>query len=368
MKKEDKIMLARMLDFSLNMENYAVATVKVIARQYQKSADEIIQTLNRLTKAANGTDKLAFSIKRNNELLAMVESMVAEANRYLASVTGDAIAAGGEYAYLEHNKIVSWDGLATDFNTVTLGASQIKQLMTDVPIGSKTLEQWTGSLWPHIDTIKNEATKGLIKGSSYEKITRITTGLLSGVPKQSIETIVKTYLQGINVKAQTDVYEANKDIVKKVEWSALLERGNSKTGRGTCSRCQSLDGMQWKVDDYNRPPCPLHARCRCMLTPVTISWDELGFDGGKMERTYRPWTERDAKGNLLKTGMEQGSYEDMWRKRGKKWQDNAIGPVRAELVRSGALDFNKMVVLTNNQAKKLGSKYLVGDLINIEDL
>jgi len=170
------------------------------------------------------------------------------------------------------------------------------------------------------------------------------------------------------VKAQTDIYEANRDIVTKVKWSALLERGNSKTGRGTCARCQSLDEMEWKVDDYNRPPCPLHARCRCLLSPITKSWDELGFDSKVMSKKYRPWTDRDKKGKLVNTGIEDGSYKDWWLKHSKQWQDNAIGPVRAELVREGSLDFNKMVVLTTGQARKLGGNYLVGDLINIEDL
>ena len=76
-----------------------------------------------------------------------------------------------------------------------------------------------------------------------------------------------------------------------MRWTAVLEGGYKKTGRGTCLRCAALDGTVYKLDE-KKPQMPLHPRCRCIWLPETKTFRELGVDWDEIQETSRPYTIR----------------------------------------------------------------------------
>jgi len=161
-------------------------------------------------------------------------------------------------------------------------------------------------------------------------------------------TIARTYIQTANVAAQMAVYEANDDLVKGWRWSSVLEPGYSKSGRGTCLRCASLDGQVFELG--RGPNIPLHARCRCVAIPVTKTWRELGIDRDEIEQAVRPYTIRpdqniDAGGmrTIIESGRHQGDYGTWWAKQDRAFRVNAVGPGRFELLESGKVSFGDLV-------------------------
>ena len=338
MTPEQEIQLMRMVDVRQRLDVFEAGVLKELEKTYKSLTKDLMKILS----SQKSTD---FSKQRAAALLEDTKALTAIIANTIAGTTAEAVGVAGSYSYAQMNDIVSWDNRVEGFNAIALSAAQITQLVIEQPLGGKTLQEWMGSAFLDIDTILPEIQKGYVRGEAFAKITsRIDNILMGNQPKQHIESVVKTYIQSMNVKAQQDVYEANKGVVKKVEWSALMEGGNTKTGRGTCPRCQALDGQQWIVDDYSRPNCPLHVRCRCLLSPITLTWRELGFGVDEMEDVYKPWTIRVGKQRDLDDyGWTDDNYADWWKSRSKEFQNSAIGPRRADLVRSGAIEFQDII-------------------------
>lgn len=344
MTRQEEIVLARMVNMRNTLDGFETAALKSLEATYAKLTEELLDQV----KLAQGKTARLWT---NTRLISLLEETQLMHSAILAEISGqttEAVVASGAYSYDQMNNITSWDGQVSGFNSISLTANQMKQLVTEQTLGGKVLADWIGSaLLPDIDNIKSEIAAGYIRGEGYAKIvSRLENALLISKGSQKardLETIVKTYIQSMNVKAQQDVYEANKEVVKQVEWTAIMENGSTKTGRGTCPRCIALDGQRWGTTDYSRPSCPLHARCRCMLIPVTKTWKDLGFDVEEMEDAYQPWTIRGAKGSILDYGHTDMSYGQWWHTRDKAFQDNAVGVRRADLIREGKLAIPDMV-------------------------
>jgi hypothetical protein len=356
MTRQEEIVLARIMDMRSRLDVFEEAALKDLKVTYKTAADKLLNEV----KAAKGKSARLWT---NSRLIAMLEEaqlMHQAITENLSTKAAGYIAEAGAFSYKQINNITSWDGRVKDFDNVSMGIGSIKQLVTEQTLSGKKLDEWIGSaLAPDIDEIKAAITTGRIQGKGFAAVVSRLQNELS-IPKGSkdakdLESVVKTYVQSMAVKAQEDVYAANKDIVEKVEWSAILEAGNTKTGRGTCPRCIALDGSQWETDDYSRPPCPLHVRCRCILLPVTKTWREMGFDIDEMEKAYSPWFVKDEKGKKIEQGRTDMSYHEWFASRGPQFQDNAIGPRRAQLYREGKL---QLVDMVDNK----------GNLILLEDL
>ncbi len=356
MTRQEEITLARMVEMRKKIDKFEDSVLIDLEKTYKNAAESLLNQV----KAAKGKSARLWT---NTRLIAMLEEtqlMHQTIVQQLSTKSAGYIADAGVFSYKEMNNIVSWDGRVQGFNNVSLSKTQMQQLVTNQKLGGKTLNEWMGSvLEPDIDTIKANISTGLIAGEGYSKVVSRLQNALS-LPKGSkeardMESVVKTYMHSVNVKAQQDVYEANSSVVKQVEWSAILESGYTKSGRGTCPRCIALDGQRWATTNYNRPPCPLHVRCRCILVPITKTWRELGIDVDEMEDVYQPYVLRDKKGNALFYGNTDKTYGEWWKTQSKQFQDNSIGPRRAELVRSGLIDIPDLV---DN----------VGNLILLEDL
>ncbi len=334
--------------------------LKSMLKTYRAATKEILTDLSVMTRSLPAGH---FNLKRAKSLLRETLMMSDAIQKQLANdITGMSVEAG-LYSYPEMNNIVSWDGRVAGFNNVAVSATQLNTLITTVPAGGHVLEEWVNRTFADsVGKIADEIKVGYVKGEGYPKLVKRLTKEFGMIERDAI-TLARTYVQTINVKAATDVYEANSDVVDRVEWCAIMENGNVKTGRGTCPRCSALDSKTWRVDDKSKPPCPLHARCRCYLAPVTKTWEELGFDGGEMEDVYRPWVKRAEKSinvggvPILDYGFTDKNYADWWATRSRKFQNNAVGLVRANLIRDKNIAYQSIV------DDKTGRLFTLEDLI-----
>ena len=357
--REEEIIMARTMDMLNKVHTFESAMIKGLTKQYKQMVKDLTREIE---EAYRLKPHRYWTNKRLVNLLAEAQLMIKALDAKLVATLAGSIAEIGVFSYAETNAIMSWDGKVNGFNNFALSREQIVQLVTTQKMGGKTMSEWVGStLSGDFDTIKKGILQGQMKGYGYSKTLRGLTAAL-GLKKgdhaiRHLETVIKTYTQTMAVKAQQDVYESNKEIIPEVEWSAIMENGNTSTGKGTCPRCMALDGQTWATDNYNRPACPLHGRCRCMLLPKEKTWEELGFENvAELEEEYKPWTIRSEETqDVLFWGGIKGNYVDWWKTQSKRFQNNAIGPRRAELVRSGKVAFKNLV---DND----------GNLINIKDL
>ncbi len=301
----------------------------------------------------------------------MIRVLTDKLTKPIAQATGEA----GAFSYKDTNRILSWDDRVPGYDNVSRSATQIASMVQDEKLGGKYLDDWLWSAMREENSaLKAETASAMIRGTGYKELMtelggRYDNMLSAKGNKQNIETVTKSYIQSANAMAHEEIYEANKDVMEGVEWSAIMENGNVTTGRGTCPRCAALDGA--KYDSVAKAPnCPLHPRCRCMLLPITKSWKELlgdDFDIPEMEEVYNKWYIRSPGRKILQKGTIEGNYADWWLTRGKKFQDESVGPTRANMIRQGDILMADLVDKHGNLIllKDFGAKTITIKPINV---
>ncbi len=348
---KDLIILSRSVKLRYQLDQYEDKALNEILRSVDVARRNIVKQMrsSRYVKQFSGvyTEYDQKTILLVNELDKLTLGIRSELKKSIA----DASTVAGENVLPEHNDILSFGGRVADFSFVRLTADQIRSMVTDVPVGGVLLSEWvdrtvSGRLK---DGIKKEVMAGMFAGSGYPGIIKRVNQMMGDETKRNVTTLVRTYVQNINVSASESVYKANADVLKGLQWSAVLEPGYSGTGRGTCVRCQALDGTVYAVNEPH-PPIPLHGRCRCILVPKTKTWRELGLDIDEIEEEYRPYTVRPNKNidtggkrTILEHGFHGGSYASWFEDQGEKFKINAVGPGRYELLKSGKIKFSDMV-------------------------
>jgi hypothetical protein len=319
--------------------------------QYEDAV--IADMLKTVRAAVSDVQKQLFmgeGVPRADVLVQELEALSAGLRKRLGEDVADMATEALNYSAIEHQAILSINGAAS-INTVALSAEQFRAFMSGPASGGVSLPAWVDAAWGSTVTeqVKRNLNIAVLQGESYQKAVRgLLDSTIADFTEREAVTIARTYIQTANVAAQMAVYEANDDLVQMWEWSAVLEPGFSKSGRGTCIRCQSLDGRRFKLREG--PPIPLHARCRCIARPITKTWRELGLDRDELEEAIRPYTIRpneniDAGGmrTIIESGRHQGDYANWWAKQDRAFRVNAVGPGRFELLEAGKIKFEDLV-------------------------
>lgn len=101
---------------------------------------------------------------------------------------------------------------------------------------------------------------------------RIRAEMVWGAKRAAL--VARTEVHHVSSEAQRRVYDANRHVLRGIEFVATLDER-------CCIECGGYDGQDFyyeatggerSVDDA--PPIPVHARCRCVYTPIT-KWVEM---------------------------------------------------------------------------------------------
>jgi len=370
---QELIYLIRIIQWQDEVDTLSASSARSLQKILRKSKTEIIQEIKARAKAkkiSNWTQNRLLTLL--NELSLLTPSVE---SKIIAQIESDTIKA--EIASLaNYNDMLSWGGTVAAFNTVALSSAQIRSVIEKTPVGGLLLKKWVSDIFGDMaDDLKKEVGAGMFKGEGYPALVKRIGKKFDFISKTEAITLARTYVQSANITAQQLVYDANKDIVKKVRWVAALEGGNRKTGRGICIRCAVLDGQVFPVEEH--PDCPLHPRCRCTLVPMTVSWKSLGLSTDEIADVKRPYTIRgrtDPRGNvvsstlnnlnideggkrqIIEAGFHDGDYEKWMKTRNAKFQENLLGAKRYELMKSGKVKWEDLV-------DKDGNLRLLKDLI-----
>jgi len=162
--------------------------------------------------------------------------------------------------------------------------------------GSTASEWWARQSQDFQDGVGDQLRIGLMKGETVPELTRrvfpsmpdIIEAQKAGEPardivrtaKRNAEAIVRTSTLTTMREANMDVYKANADVVKGVQWCATLDDR-------TTDICQKLDGKVWLLPDYEPdghdepfPGTSAHWNCRSAILPELKSWEELAEEAG----------------------------------------------------------------------------------------
>jgi SPP1 gp7 family putative phage head morphogenesis protein len=167
--------------------------------------------------------------------------------------------------------------------------------------------------------------QGLIAAETNQQIVRRVTDAIA-VSRRNAAALVQTSVAAVASDARMAVYKENADLIAAYEWLATLDKI-------TCRACAARDGLQWTVDfkpiGHSVPfvNTPFHFNDRCQITVRTRMADELGLSGARAT----------AGGPVL------GNFDDFLERKGKAFQDELLGPGRADLYRRGVITRSQLL-------------------------
>lgn len=204
----------------------------------------------------------------------------------------------------------------------------ISQLVEESPFEGHLLKDWFNGLTVKAQSGANAViNQGMIQGHSIDQM---VTNLYSGparIVDQNADMIVRTAVNAISSQARERTYAENLDIVGEVMWVSTLDAR-------TTIICMSRDGKRYPVMEGPRPPA--HIGCRSTTVPITKSWEELGIPGLKeLDETTRATMDGQK--------PDKVTYEDWLKAKPASFQNEVLGPKRAELFREQGLSLKDMV-------------------------
>lgn len=323
MKRKDQNISDDLITYNLNLIKYGNKTTREVLTFLGKMEADILSQLD--------SDLPEWKKSRLNKVLKSIgETTTAYYEDIAASVGADLIPipAAAQSAF---NGAVA-ENIGAEF-TALASKKRLEAMATTSLIQGAPNAAW----WKKQDTdlkfkIQNTLRQGHAQGVGIHSITRDMKSIM-GVAKRTAETLVRTSIMTVNNDALEQLYKNNSDVVDKVEWLATLDSR-------TCKYCMSMDGRKYDLE-ATKPQIPAHMNCRCIYSPVTKTWRQMGIDIDELEPARRSMDD-------IVPG--ETTFDKFLDRKGKVFQDDMLGPGRAQLWRDGKITISDLV---NNRGREL---------------
>lgn len=266
-----------------------------------------------------------------------------------------------------------------------------KTLTTTASYNGATVSQWFQNLADaDVDRIVKQVRFGVTQGMSDAEVIASVVGTkpldfkdgVLNVTRNSTNRLVKTITNGIANDARSSVIKANDEFFLGERYTAILDSKTSLI-------CLDLDGTLVKPGEGPRPP--QHPNCRSFMVPIFDAEaiagelnEKIEVDDGKRakkdlnfrdlakDKAGKKWegmTTLDRRRAILNAKRKWVKEKlgkiadpmsvDQWLKRQtKSFQDELLGPTRAQLWRDGKAGLDKFVdrsgkIMTVEQLRRL---------------
>ena len=315
--------------------------------------DVLPDTLAKLTTrldriASRGMDAGPWTTQRFKDTLATLDKTLGagmqSAGAQVKKRLGDFAISEAEYQARALSDAMP-EGTGVDFSTPSAG--QLRSIVTSRPMQGDVLSKHWSRIGANAkQEIGRQLRIGLAEGETTAAIVRRISGTAEGKYmdgvfgglRRNVESTVRTAANHVSTNAREDTYKENDDVVKGVEIVATLDSRTTEI-------CMSEDGQVYDVGEGPRPP--FHYNCRTTTVPVLKSWKELGINLKEAPEGTRASMDGQV--------PAKQTYGQWLKKQSRAVQDDALGPKRAALFRSGDVKIDRFV---NNRRRKLSLKEL----------
>lgn len=182
---------------------------------------------------------------------------------------------------------------------------------------AKTYQRVTGAI--RLGAAQGKTTQEVVRAIRGSRSAKYRDGIIHAA-RRDVTMMTRTALQHVAAEARVQVWERNADIVKEMEFVAVLDSRTS-------ALCRGLSGRKFPVGKGPQPP--LHIGCRSVLVPVLD--DGLDFLDGIGRQAAR-----GEDGKVTRVDADLTYYE--WLKsQSAGFQDSVVGAKRGALLRNGGL-------------------------------
>lgn len=272
-----------LLRYSHYVERFANGTVAELVNIYTRAKPEVLRMLRDLEDLGD-QPSLPFRLKRLRDMLREMDMVLRNANADAIRALTDRL---GQFATQEAATQAALLGSAFGAIGVDLTSIPVETVMAMVgnPLGGATFAERMAQRYGEVlFKIREELTQSITLGEGIAKVAKrlfgigeALGGLIGDRIKQQAEVIARTEILRVNNEVRDAMYEANRDVIKGVQYVATLDHQ-------TCIVCGARDGKVfiYGVNDptwEDKPISGTHPNCRCVMVPITKSWEELGVIG-----------------------------------------------------------------------------------------
>jgi len=163
---------------------------------------------------------------------------------------------------------------------------------------------------------------------------RLGTAGIMEVARRNAFALVHTSVMQVAADARLATYRANSDIIKGVRHLSVLDGHTSLV-------CVARSGAEW---DLNGNPIkgnfpfqspPLHFNCRSVLTPITLTYRELGIDRPELPVGTRASDEGQVRADI--------TMAEWLKSKPKAYVDDLLGKGRSDLFLSGKITLPQLL-------------------------
>lgn len=225
--------------------------------------------------------------------------------------------------------------------------------MTEALImGAPQAEWWSRQATDTTFKFSNVVRRGIVQGDTNQTIIRGVREVMT-VSRANAATLVQTSVQTVANVSLMDTFRQNADVINGVKQLSTLDSH-------TTDICIAYSGAEWNLEEkpingnklpFNSGP-PRHWNCRSMLIPLTKSFEELGLT----DQVEMLPTQRASMDGPISADTTFASFLD---RKGVAFQDEALGPGRAQLWRDGKITLPQLLDLRGNPLtlEQLKKKY-----------
>lgn len=249
-------------------------------------------------------------------------------------------------------------------NTASVPLEQLRAVVK-APISGLALEGWLANVSAAEATaLQRAVSMAMVEGQTIDqlvgrirgtKANNYEDGILS-TSRRNAQALARTAVSHVANGAREQVWEQNSDIIRAKRWVSTLD------GR-TSSICQANDGAMVPMGDSKLEPGeralasgvrpPAHFNCRSVLVAVLDGVELAGDRPFVADSRTRAEREKAFRAEAKERGVDikqvrqewadknigrlpaKTTYNEWLRKQPKEFQDEVLGPARAELFRGG---------------------------------
>lgn len=316
-----------------------VLTQRLASQQVAKFSRFLKQQDRTIRMQLSGDELTDFTRARLNKLLTATDNLIQTILvKHTADLVTDLQAFGGH----ESGFVARALAKLLDFDSAVPATSQVEAAILSTPLSVRGtgsgkllqgfLDDWTAA---EVKTVNGLIRRGVFEGQTNSQIVKAIRGSAVNnyadgaleITARNAQAVVRTAVQHVSSVARGKTFDRNADIIQGVQWVATLDKR-------TCPRCGAMDGLVFPADKGPRPP--LHIQCRCSTIPV-LSDEFKALDRGGTRAS------KGAEGGQQVAADE--SYFQWLSRQPAAFQDAAIGPTRAKLLRDGGLSASRFAAL-----------------------
>lgn len=283
--------------------------------------------------------------KRVEALLRQAEDVI---NRYFAGIQDamDGVLDGAARAQAALVAETLSDALAAvSVDAAVPGTRVLRSLAASdsVIFGASSADWWDKQAEDTRFRFAAAVRQGIAQGETTEDVVRRVAGPdgFLEVTRSNARSLVHTSIMEVAADARDATYQANADVVEGTRQVSTLDSS-------TTDICIAYDGAEYDLDGEPingtvlpyEDGVPRHWGCRSVEVPITKTFKELGVNISEPTGGERASADGPVKAST--------TFDEFLTRMGKDFQDETLGPGRAELWREDKLTLQQLLDLKGN--------------------